>query len=170
MKNADSSAEPVEDSAVAQGPDGAAIDAAVKILDDHRLLAISTIRPDGWPQTTIVGYVNDGLSLYFVILRSSQKLENIKRDDRVSIAVGKEPASLLEAKAVYAGARAAEVVDEGERARAWTLLTRRHTNLAPYDIPDPEVTAMMRADCLHVSVVDYTKGAGHTEAFDIGTN
>lgn len=153
-----------------QGPDGAAIDAAVKILDDHRLMAISTIRPDGWPQTTIVGFVNDGLSLYFVILKSSQKLENIKRENRVSVAVGREPASLLEAKAVYAGARAAEVVDEGERERAWALLTRRHTNLAPYDIPDPEVSAMMRADCLHVSVVDYTKGAGHTEAFDIGTN
>lgn len=147
-----------------------AIDAAVQILNEHRIMAISTLRPDGWPQSTIVGYVNDGLSLYFVILRSSQKLANIQKDDRISVAIGKEPWILSEAKAVFAGARAVELTDEGERDHAWELLNRRHPNLAPYDIPDPTVTAMMRADCLHVSVVDFTKGTGHTEAFDIGSD
>lgn len=146
-----------------------ATDAAVDILAGHRIMTISTVRPDGWPQSTIVGYVNEGLSLYFVIFRSSQKFANISKDDRISIAIAEEPRALAEAKAVYAGARAAEVLEEGERAHAWDLLTARHPNLAPYDIPDPTVTAMMRADCLHVTVVDYTKGAGHTEAFDVAT-
>ena len=159
---------PAEIASAAPAPN--AIDAAVEILAAHRIMAISTVRPDGWPQSTIVGYVNDGLSLYFVILRSSQKLANILKDDRIAVTIGKEPWILAEAKAVYAGARAVEVVDEGERAHAWELLSARHTNLAPYDIPDPAVTAMMRADCLHVSVVDFSKGMGHTEAFSIGTD
>lgn len=146
------------------------IDAAVQILNEHRIMAVSTLRPDGWPQSTIVGYANDGLSLYFVIMRSSQKLANIQKDDRVSVAVGKEPWILSEAKAVFAGARAVELTEEAERDHAWELLNRRHPNLAPYDVPDPAVTAMMRADCRHVSVVDFTKGVGHTEAFDIGSN
>jgi nitroimidazol reductase NimA-like FMN-containing flavoprotein (pyridoxamine 5'-phosphate oxidase superfamily) len=144
-----------------------AIDSAVEILDDHRIMAISTLRPDGWPQSTIVGYANDRLSLYFVIMKSSQKLANIQRDNRVSVAIGREPWVLWEAKAVYAGARAVELTDDAERNHAWQLLNRRHPNLAPYDTPNPEVTAMMRADCVHVSVVDFTKGAGHVEAFEI---
>lgn len=147
-----------------------AIDAAVQILNEHRIMAVSTLRPDGWPQSTIVGYANDGLSLYFVILRSSQKLANIQKEDRIAVAIGKEPSILSEAKAVYAGGRAVEITDEGERAHAWELLNRRHPNLAPYDVPDATVTAMMRADCLHVSIVDFTKGSGHTEAFDIGSD
>ena len=155
----------------AQGePDITAIDAAARILDAHRIMSISTVRPDGWPQTTIVGYANDGLSLYFVILRSSQKLSNIQGDDRISLAVGDEPIDLMEAKAVFAGARAFEVTDELEREKAWRLLTGRHPNLGPYDVPDPAVTAMMRADCRHVSVVDYSKGPGHVEAFTVGTD
>ena len=47
---------------------------AIQILEGHRTMAIATVRPDGWPQTTIVGYANDGLLLYFLISRSSQKL------------------------------------------------------------------------------------------------
>lgn len=152
----------------AQSANASAIDAAVAILDRHRIMAIATVRPDGWPQSTIVGYANDGLALYFVILRASQKLSNIEKDNRVSVTVGEEPRDLSEAKAVYAGARAFEVVDPDERGRAWQLLTARHPNLGPYEIPDSRVTAMMRADCLHVSVVDFTKTMGHVETFDFG--
>jgi nitroimidazol reductase NimA-like FMN-containing flavoprotein (pyridoxamine 5'-phosphate oxidase superfamily) len=34
------------------------------LLDQHRIMRIATIRPDGWPQVTTVGYVNEGLDLY----------------------------------------------------------------------------------------------------------
>ena len=36
------------------------------LLDRHRLMTIATNRSDGWPQATTVGYVNDGLTLYFL--------------------------------------------------------------------------------------------------------
>ena len=38
----------------------------LEILDQHRLMTIATNRPDGWPQATTVGYVNDGLTIYFL--------------------------------------------------------------------------------------------------------
>ncbi|MER8957242.1 pyridoxamine 5'-phosphate oxidase family protein [Mesorhizobium sp. M0833] len=51
-------------------------------------MTIATLRPDGWPQATTVGYVNEGLTLYFLCGLDSQKAENLARDDRVpSIAV-----------------------------------------------------------------------------------
>jgi len=142
-------------------------DAAVEILDAHRTMAISTLRPDGWPQTTIVGYVNDGLTLYFLIFRTSQKLANIRRDKRISIAVGGEPKDLNELTAVYAGAHASEVTDLNERARAWNLLQSRHPNLVEFELPERTDAAMIKASCQFVSVLDYRKGRGHIDELSI---
>jgi nitroimidazol reductase NimA-like FMN-containing flavoprotein (pyridoxamine 5'-phosphate oxidase superfamily) len=140
---------------------------AIEILDRHRQMAISTVRPDGWPQTTIVGYANQGWTVYFLIFRESQKFANISGDDRVSIAVSGEASSLGEIKAVYAGAHAAEVTDQAERTRAWRLMMERHPNLADFGLPDDSETALMRATCKYVSTVDYSKGIGHTEALTV---
>lgn len=136
---------------------------ATDILDTHRIMAIATVRPDGWPQTTIVGYANDGLLLYFLISRTSQKFANILHDDRVSIAIGDEPRDFRELKALYAGAHASEVTDPKQRERAWRLLMQRHPNLTEFELPDPSEAAMMRAPCMFVSILDFTKGFGHTD-------
>jgi nitroimidazol reductase NimA-like FMN-containing flavoprotein (pyridoxamine 5'-phosphate oxidase superfamily) len=141
---------------------------AVDILETHRIMAVSTLRADGWPQTTIVGYVNEGLTLYFLIFRSSQKLANIRRDKRISIAVGGEPKELDQLTAVYAAAHASEVMSEQERARAWDLLQARHPNLADFDLPERTEAAMMKATLQFVSVLDYRKGPGHVEELSIG--
>jgi nitroimidazol reductase NimA-like FMN-containing flavoprotein (pyridoxamine 5'-phosphate oxidase superfamily) len=138
---------------------------AIGILDSHRIMSISTLRPDGWPQTTIVGYANDGLIIYFLILRTSQKFANIRQDDRVSVAIGKEPRDLREAKAVFAGAHASEMTDQQQRDHAWRLLVERHPNLADFLLPESSEAAMMSADCRFVSIVDYGKGVGHSDAF-----
>lgn len=140
---------------------------AIGILDSNRIMAISTVRPDGWPQTTIVGYANDGLDVYFLVSRNSQKLANIEHDNRISFAVGSEPADLRAAKAVFSGAYASEVADPEQRAKAWRLLVRRHPNLAGFEPPERSQAALMRAECKFVSVLDYTKGLGHTEALTI---
>ena len=133
-------------------------DNAVRILDAHRVMAISTVRPDGWPQTTIVGYANDGLTVYFIIFRSSQKFANILADDRVAIAVGEEPRDLRHLEAVYAGAHATEVTDLKQAEQAWRLLAHRHPNLSQLQAPDEAETALMCAKCEHVSVLDYSQG------------
>lgn len=140
---------------------------AIGILDTHQIMAISTVRSDGWPQTTIVGYANEGFVVYFLIFRSSQKFANIQHDDRVSIAVVDETEDIHETRAVYAGAHASEVTDPKQRERAWHLLVERHPNLADFALPDNSKTALMRADCKHLSVLDYSKGLGHTEALTI---
>jgi hypothetical protein len=42
-------------------------------LDQHRIMTIATLRPDSWPQATMVGYANEGLNLYFLCGLDSQK-------------------------------------------------------------------------------------------------
>jgi general stress protein 26 len=56
----------------------------LKLLDQHRLMTLATNRPDGWPQAT-VGYVKDGLTLYFLCSLKTQKGANLARDSRVSL-------------------------------------------------------------------------------------
>ena len=36
---------------------------AISILNSNRIMTIATVRPDGWPQTTMVGYANEGWRL-----------------------------------------------------------------------------------------------------------
>lgn len=140
---------------------------AIEILNSHRTMAISTLRPDGWPQTTIVGYANEGLTLYFLIFRSSQKLANIRHDRRISFAVGGDSKDLSQATAVYAAAHASEVAEPEERTRAWRVLVSRHPNLKDFELPERTQAAMIKAESKHVSVVDYRKGLGHTEELSI---
>lgn len=136
---------------------------AVKILNAHRIMAISTVRPDGWPQTTVVGYANQGFELVFLIYRSGQKFANIQHDDRISIAVAAEPMDMRQLQAVYAGGHAKQITDETERAEAWKQLMQRHSNLAGSQIPDATEAVFMRTTCKYVSVLDFTQGLGHRE-------
>jgi nitroimidazol reductase NimA-like FMN-containing flavoprotein (pyridoxamine 5'-phosphate oxidase superfamily) len=140
---------------------------ALQILDENRIMSVATIRPDGWPQSTIVGYANDGWRLYFLIYRTSQKFENISLDNRISVSIGHEPTELRDIKAVYAGCHAHEVADMKERDRAWMLLAKRHPNLTDLAPPKADEVATMVAECRHVSVLDYSQGLGHTEALTI---
>src|SRR3954471_6719282 len=119
-------------------------DTTIEILDSHRTMAISTLRADGWPQTTIVGYANEGLTLYFLIFRTSQKLANIRHDRRVSFAVGGDSRELSQATAVYAAAHASEITDPKERARAWRVLVSRHSNLKDFELPERTEAAMIK--------------------------
>ena len=141
---------------------------AISILNSNRIMTIATVRPDGWPQTTMVGYANEGWRLYFLIYRTSQKFQNISTDDRVSISVGHEPHALKEIKAVYAGCHAVEVTDLAERSRAWQLPAERHPNLTDLAPPGKDEVATMRADCRYVSLLDYSQGLGHTEELTVG--
>jgi nitroimidazol reductase NimA-like FMN-containing flavoprotein (pyridoxamine 5'-phosphate oxidase superfamily) len=137
---------------------------AIDILNANRIMTIATVRPDGWPQATIVGYANEGWSLYFLIYRDSQKFENISRDNRVAITVGSEPSEIQQIKAVYAGCEVFELTEVGERNQALNLLARRHPNLTDLAPPQTAEVATMVARCRHVSLLDYTQGLGHTES------
>ena len=64
-----------------------------KILDvlrSQQVMALATIRPDGFPQATIVNYVHDDLTLYFATDPASQKAGNISLNNKVSAAVASE--------------------------------------------------------------------------------
>ena len=81
------------------------------LLDQHRVMTIATLRPDGWPQATTVGYVNEGLTLYFLCGLDSQKAANLARDDRVSLTIDHDTPDLMAITGLSMAARAQAVVD-----------------------------------------------------------
>ena len=98
----------------------------LRLLDEHRVMTIATNRPDGWPQATMVGYVNDGFLLYCFVARNTQKYANILRDSRISIAIGNDAASPLAIKGLSLAARAIEVTDASEFDHAAKLRLKRY--------------------------------------------
>jgi hypothetical protein len=78
----------------------------VTLLDQHRIMTIATSRPDGWPQATTVGYVNEGLTLHFLCGLESQKAANLARDDRVSLTIDHDRPQVMEITGLSMAARA----------------------------------------------------------------
>ncbi|HRD29410.1 MAG TPA: pyridoxamine 5'-phosphate oxidase family protein [Caulobacter sp.] len=133
-------------------------------LDRRRVLSLATLRPDGWPQATIVGYVNDGPAIYFMISRESQKFANLTADPRVSICVGEDVADPMAIGGASMAATVAEVTDSAERARAMALMFKRYPEYEGM-MKDVDTTQMglMRATPFIASVLTYEKGFGHTD-------
>ncbi|WP_271570923.1 pyridoxamine 5'-phosphate oxidase family protein [Bradyrhizobium sp. CCBAU 11386] len=86
------------------------------LLDQHRTMRIATLRPDGWPQVTTVGYANEGFTIYFLCGIDSQKAQNLSRDDRVSLAIDDDPAQVMEITGLSMAARVANP-DRSGRSR-----------------------------------------------------
>jgi nitroimidazol reductase NimA-like FMN-containing flavoprotein (pyridoxamine 5'-phosphate oxidase superfamily) len=57
------------------------------LLQTHEVLTLATVREDGWPQATSVGYVNEGLTLYVATGAYAQKALNIRHNEKVSVAI-----------------------------------------------------------------------------------
>ncbi len=142
-------------------------DKAVEILDSNRLMAIATNRSDGWPQCTMVSYANEGLLIYFAISRQGQKFSNLADDDRVSLVVGRDFHDPGTIKALSMAARVSEVRDRQQRDRAIKLLLQRHPGLQRLEPPTKGHSAIMRASPEIVTILDYSKGFGHSDLLTV---
>lgn len=135
------------------------------LLDGGRTMRIATNRPDGWPQTTTVGYANDGLTLYFLCGKDSQKASNLGRDDRVSLAIDEDADQVMRIKGLSMAAHAHRVVDEAEGAKALGLLFARYPaqDGMSFDLPSPGDVAIFRVVPKVISVLDYSLGFAHAD-------
>ena len=135
----------------------------IDLLDEHRIMTIATNRADGWPQATVVSYANDGLIIYCFIGRDSQKYANITRDPRVSIAIANDYRQPLQIKGLSMAARLQFVEDQGEIDHAAEILLRRYPEYKVMPRPDPAAVPMLRITPEVVSILDYSKGFGHSD-------
>ena len=135
------------------------------LLDQHRIMTIATLRPDGWPQATTVGYVNEGLTLYFLCGLDSQKAANLALDDRVSLTIDHDTPQLMAITGLSMAAHAQAVVDPAEANRVLQMLPQKYPEQGsiPVKMPTPEEVKIFRVTPSVISVLDYAKGFGHTD-------
>jgi nitroimidazol reductase NimA-like FMN-containing flavoprotein (pyridoxamine 5'-phosphate oxidase superfamily) len=135
----------------------------IDLLDHHRLMTVATNRPDGWPQATTVGYVNDGLTLYFLCDPDSQKAQNLARDNRLSLTIDRDVSDPMAITGLSMAAHAHPVTDPAELNKATNLLGQRYPEYAKFPMPKPEEIRVFRVEPKVISVLDYSKGFGHTD-------
>jgi len=137
------------------------------LLDAHRIMTIATLRPDGWPQATTVGYVNEGLTLWFLCGLESQKAKNLAFDNRVSITIDHDTPDIMSISGLSMAARAHRVSDRGEAEKVLAMLPLKYPDAPPataeMKMPLPDEVALFRIVPEVVSVLDYTKGFAHTD-------
>lgn len=140
----------------------------VSLLDAHRIMTIATLRPDGWPQATTVGYANEGMALWFLCGLQSQKARNLAGDNRVSITIDHDTANIMAITGLSMAARANRVSDPTEARKVLQRLMAKYPDAPPetaqqLKIPSPEEVALFRVEPEVISVLDYSKGFGHTD-------
>ena len=135
------------------------------LLDQHRIMTVATLRPDGWPQATTVGYASEGLTIYFLCGLDSQKAGNLARDNRLSLTIDHDTSQVMEITGLSMAARAQPVTDPAEAEKVIRLLMRRYPEQTSFALPMPKVAdvRIFRVTPVVISVLDYTKGFAHTD-------
>lgn len=135
------------------------------LLDQHRIMTVATLRPDGWPQATTVGYVSKGLTIYFLCGHDSQKAANLARDDRVSLTIDHDTPNLMEITGLSIAGHAQLVADRNEASEILQMLPQKYPDdiELPMPMPGPDDVCIFRVTPTVISVLDYTKGFGHTD-------
>jgi general stress protein 26 len=147
--------------------DSATHEKIVKILSAATDMTIATVRPDGYPQATTVGYVNEGVKVYFGTSADSQKARNIALSDKVSLTVTLPYDRWEEILALSMGGRAARMTDRAEIAKVGRLMLKKFPQGVDFGPEEGDVIALFSVTPVVVSVLDYRNGFGHTELVEV---
>jgi len=143
----------------------------IGLLDEHRIMSLATLRADGWPQATTVGYVNDGLTLYFLCGSDSQKAKNLSRNDRVSLTIDHDVSDPMAIKGLSMAARATLVLDQLQAQQMMRMmLPKRYPEYAAaMGTMDLSGVVIFKVTPEVISVLDYSKGFGHADLVTVST-
>lgn len=142
----------------------------VSIIDDADDMTIATVREDGFPQATTVSYVNDGMTIYFGCGADSQKAQNIARSNKVSLTINRDYSDWNEIEGVSIGAIAEHVTDPDEMNRIGTRMFEKFPQIRELIDTGTDLeggTAFIRVTPVVVSLLDYKKGFGRTELYEL---
>ncbi|WP_050929608.1 pyridoxamine 5'-phosphate oxidase family protein [Aestuariivita boseongensis] len=134
-----------------------------QIITETDDMTIATVRPDGFPQATTVSYVSDGMTIYFGTSDDSQKAKNIAANNKISLTINRPYDSWDSICGISMGGFAHRVSDPDELTRVGQLMLEKFPQIAELEGLMPGEAALFRIEPVAISLLDYTKGFGHTE-------
>ena len=137
---------------------------ALDIIGKAKDMTLATIRPDGYPQATTVSYASDGLTLYVGIGKYSQKADNIRHCDKVSLTINNDYPDWAHIKGISMGGKAEIVHDPKEIEFAGECMLRKFPQAAEWMQSDENIALVfLKITPEVISLLDYEKGFGHTD-------
>lgn len=133
------------------------------LLRRHRVMTIATVRGDGYPQATTVTYANDGFTLYFACDKTAQKVRNLRRSGKVSLAIDRDVSDWNRIKGLSMGADAKVVRNAREVQHAFALLQAKFPQWGEISLEELETLAFVKVVPRVICLLDYSKGFGHRE-------
>ena len=118
-------------------------------------MTVATVRPDGWPQATTIGYASEGLLLYFLCSKQSQKAANIVADNRISLVVDHDTSDPMGMEGLSLAARAYAISDPAEEARVVELMVAKFPEYRSLTRPDLAGVQLFMVVPEVISVLDY---------------
>ncbi|HMA88449.1 MAG TPA: hypothetical protein VKP89_06835 [Burkholderiales bacterium] len=97
--------------------------------------------------------------------REDEKAANLARDDRVSLTIDHDTPQVMEITGLSMAARTQAVLDPAEGEKALRLLFAKYPaqDSMPMQMPTPADVRIFRVTPTVISVLDYSKGFGHTD-------
>ena len=132
----------------------------LEILSREHLMALATLRHDGFPQTTWVNYLNDALTLYFACDAASQTAGNIALNPKVSLAIASETKNFYRLRGLSMSGNARRVKD---RTTASSVAHRLFSELPQsrrFVPQDAASLAVFEVEPVAISIIDYSQGFG----------
>ncbi|MDQ2990475.1 MAG: pyridoxamine 5'-phosphate oxidase family protein [Pseudomonadota bacterium] len=144
---------------------------ATTILARANELTLATVRADGSPHASTVNFAGDGLVLYAAISIDGGKAHDLSGDDRVALTVNAPYDDWSGIQGMSIDGHAAFVTDPTELSFASALLLQKLPGYEriiaqPHVVPWPGML-FIRITPERLALLDYTKGFGHTELFDL---
>lgn len=145
---------------------GNAVAAVLKLIGSHNLMTLAVNRPDGRPHAATLGYMNDGLNIYFITAKDSEKLSNLTADPRVGVAI-RGRAEEGEAVGVAIDGRATVVRDLAEIERIFSLILERAPHIQPW-APGLGETVVVKVIPESIEAVAVVDGRSRAQTYTIG--
>jgi hypothetical protein len=143
----------------------------VDILRRGRDMTLATIRPDGYPQATTISYVHDGLAIYAAIGLGSQKAGNIQHNSKVSATINLDYSDWAGIRGISLGGVAGFVQGAETIAHVAELLLNKFPEAKGFAQGSASLPwqglLFIRIDPSVISLLDYSRGFGHTELYEI---
>lgn len=140
------------------------------IIASHRVMTLATVRPDGWPQATTVGYASEGMFIYFLCGSGSQKAANLAACNKVSLTIDHDAEDVMNLKGVSMAATTAFITDPAVIGKIFRMLMSKYPGAKDIPAPDPATVHYVRLTPKVISVLDYSKGFGHTDQVDVSAD
>lgn len=135
----------------------------LELMNTHSYLRLATVRDNGWPQVTTVAYANDGFALYVATGADAQKVHNIGHCGKVSLTIDSDYHDWNKIRGLSMAAVAEVLRERGAMEHAITLLKKKFPIFAELgEAQHYKGWAFLKITPTLISVLDYTKGFGHT--------